>query len=99
MVYLQWLLVMGILITLIMTSYYSIRARRSREPRERGLHTAHMNINMGAMLLLMSLIQMVMFSGSTVRMIVGAIFLLLGLFNLFAGLRNRSLFSAMKQQP
>ncbi|WP_270164769.1 YtpI family protein [Paenibacillus sp. SYP-B4298] len=98
MVYIQWLLVMGIMIMLILTAYYSVKARRSQEPRARGLNTAHMNISMGVMLVLMSLIQMVMFSGSTVRLIVGAIFLLLGLFNLFAGLRNKSLFSAMKQQ-
>ncbi|MBJ6362050.1 YtpI family protein [Paenibacillus sp. GCM10012307] len=93
----QWLLVAGVLIALCFTTYYSYKARRSHEVRDRGLYTARMNISMGLMLVLLSLVQMVMFSGSTVRMIVGAVFLVLGLFNLFAGIRNRTLYLTMKQ--
>ncbi|WP_036709976.1 YtpI family protein [Paenibacillus pinihumi] len=97
MAVIQWLLFAGVVITLCLTTYFSYKARRSQEARVRGLNTARMNISMGTMLVMLSLIQMVMFSGSTVRMIVGAVFLVLGLFNLFAGIRNRTLFLTMKQ--
>jgi len=55
-----------------------------------------MNIAMGVMLILLALIQMLLFAGSTLRVIVGAVFLLLGLFNLFAGLRNHSVYRSLK---
>ncbi|GGG26497.1 YtpI family protein [Paenibacillus abyssi] len=97
MVIVQWLLIAGILASLLLTVFFSTKSRRSKDHRARGLYTARMNICMGIMLVLMSLIQMVMFSGSTVRVIVGSVFLVLGLFNLFAGLRNHTIYGSMKQ--
>lgn len=89
---LQILLSAGILITLVATVYYSFRYRRQADARLRGLYAARMNIVMGLMLVLIALIQMLLFQGSTLRVIIGAIFMLLGLFNMFAGLRNHSLY-------
>ena len=66
MLVVQWLLVAGVMVALIFTAYYSVKARRSREIRGRGLNTARMNISMGLMLFQMSLVQMLMFSGSTI---------------------------------
>ncbi|XEC96458.1 YtpI family protein [Paenibacillus tarimensis] len=98
MVVLQWLLIAGIIAMLLLTVFFSMKSRRSRDVKFRGLNAARMNICMGVMLVLLSLIQMVMFSGSSVRVIVGSLFLVLGLFNLFAGLRNHSIYGTMKEK-
>jgi multisubunit Na+/H+ antiporter MnhG subunit len=78
--------------------YNSFAARRSQDPIRRGLLSARMNIGMGTMLTLFAFIQLFLFQsaneGSTIRVIIGALFLLLGLFNIFAGLRNRKIFLA-----
>jgi uncharacterized membrane protein len=97
-VILQWVLAAGVFATLAATVYYSLKYRRSADPKTRGILQARMNIVMGVMLILLALIQMLLFSGSTVRVIVGAVFLLLGLFNLFAGLRNQSVFRSMNRK-
>ncbi|MNN91914.1 hypothetical protein D3C81_2100970 [compost metagenome] len=56
-----------------------------------------MNISMGFMLIVLALIQMFMFSGSTVRVVVGALFMVIGAFNIFAGIRNLGIIS--RQSP
>ena len=48
------------------------------------------------MLVLVAIFMMLAYSGSTVKVIIGALFIVLGLFNLFAGLRNHSVYSSMK---
>lgn len=97
-VVLQWILTAGILISLIATVYYSLRYRRSVDAVLRGLFAARMNIVMGITLILLALIQMLLFAGSTLRVIIGALFMLLGLFNLFAGLRNHGIYRALKDK-
>ncbi|MNP82201.1 hypothetical protein D3C76_1807660 [compost metagenome] len=52
---------------------------------------------MGFMLIVLALIQMFMFSGSTVRVVVGALFMVIGAFNIFAGIRNLGIIS--RQSP
>lgn len=74
--------------------FYSVRSRRSQQPNEKGVLTAKLNISMGLMLLFIAAIQLISMD-SWVRIIVGIVFLLLGLFNLFAGFRNHRYFSAM----
>ncbi|WP_127571667.1 YtpI family protein [Paenibacillus xylaniclasticus] len=98
MVVFHWILFIGIVVTSGLSVIYSFKARRATDMDDRGLYTAHMNIYMGIMLLLIALIQMLMYNGSTLLVIVGAVFMVLGLFNLFAGIRNRSFYSARKQQ-
>lgn len=86
-------LVILVVLSSISSVVFSIRSRRSTDKRQYGINAARMNISMGLMLIFIAFIQMFMFSGSTVRVIVGAVFLLLGLFNLFAGLRNHGVYS------
>lgn len=86
-------LVILVILSSISSVVFSIRSRRATDSRLHGLYVARMNISMGLMLIFIAFIQMFMFSGSTVRVIVGAVFLLLGLFNLFAGLRNHAVYS------
>jgi len=93
---LQWLIMAVITVSLIMTVFYSYKSRRSTDGRLRGVYASRMNICMGIMLLFIAFIQMFLFPGSTLRVIIGAIFMLLGLFNLFAGIRNHGYFTRMK---
>jgi amino acid transporter len=72
--------------------FYSFRYRRSTDPAVRGLNQAKTNINMGITLIAMSLILILTYEANWLRAIIGAIFLLMGLFNLFAGIRNRRIF-------
>ncbi|HZG58451.1 YtpI family protein [Paenibacillus sp.] len=74
---------------------FSLLARRATEPKARGLHAARTNLCMGALLVLAAAVQFVLFEPDTVRIIVGSLFLLIGIFNLFAGLRNYGYFSRM----
>jgi Ca2+/Na+ antiporter len=55
---------------------------------KRGLSAAKMNISMGFMLLFMALLQIFMFEANTTRTILGTLFLLMGLYNFFSGVRS-----------
>lgn len=92
----MWALGALIVLTSVLSVVFSIRSRRSADGKQRGLNAARMNVCMGLMLILIAVIQMFMFSGSTVRVVVGALFFLIGLFNLFAGIRNHAAFSRMR---
>jgi len=72
--------------------FYSFRYRRATDPAVRGLNQAKTNINMGITLIALSLILILTYEANWLRSIIGAIFLLMGLFNLFAGIRNRRIF-------
>jgi len=98
MVVFHWILFIGIIVTSVLSVVNSIKSRRAAAAYDRGIYTAQMNIYMGIMLVLIALIQMLMYNGSTMLVIVGAVFLVLGLFNLFAGIRNRSFYVSRKQQ-
>jgi uncharacterized membrane protein HdeD (DUF308 family) len=93
---LQWLLVPGILISLVFSAVFSFKSRRSSDARTRAVFAARMNISMGAMMLFIALVQLFLSGESTLRIVIGAIFLVIGVFNLFAGLRNLSLYSRPK---
>ncbi|WNQ09949.1 YtpI family protein [Paenibacillus aurantius] len=85
-----------ILLALLGTVVYSYRYRVQKDPVRRGLLAARMNLCMGAMLILFALVQFLLFEVSKVRVVLGVLFLLLGFFNLFAGLRNHSFYSSRK---
>lgn len=78
--------------------YFSIRSRGA-EQTSRGLLTANMNISMGVMLICLASIQLFFFFDSWVRIAIGTVFMLLGLFNLFAGIRNKSRMKSEAEQP
>ncbi|CAM4116051.1 YtpI family protein [Paenibacillus alkaliterrae] len=88
----QWLFAPGIFISLVLSAVFSFKSRRSTDARTRGLFTARMNISMGIMLLFIALVQLFLSGESTLRIVIGAVFMVLGVFNLFAGLRNLSLY-------
>lgn len=90
---LQWIFGLVVVVTSVLAVLFSFRSRRSRDPILRGLYGARMNMSIGTTLIFLALIQMVLFSGSTLRVIVGALFMVMGLFNLFAGMRNHSHFT------
>ncbi|GMK46948.1 MULTISPECIES: YtpI family protein [Paenibacillus] len=94
---LQWVFAPGIMITLALTVFFSFRSRRSTDTRARGLHASRMNISMGFMLMFIAGVQLFLSGTSTARIVIGAIFLVIGFFNLFAGLRNHSIFRTMQQ--
>ncbi|BBH21490.1 hypothetical protein Back11_28350 [Paenibacillus baekrokdamisoli] len=98
MLVLHWTLVTLICVVSLLSVVFSFKSRRSTDVRARGIYGARMNICMGAMLMLISLFMMLAFSGSTVKVIIGTLLFVLGLFNLFAGFRNHSAYTAMKQQ-
>jgi hypothetical protein len=77
-----------ILVSLCLAVFYSYRYRRLTNEVQRGINAAKMNISMGFMLVFMAILQIFLFEANTLRTILGAIFLLLGLFNFFSGVRN-----------
>ncbi len=89
----QWMLSVLIIIFVVFSVYYSFRFRRATDPKQRGLYGARMNIFMGLMLIVIAVSQLFFFTDSVTRRIFGTVCLLLGLFNLFAGLRNHSHYS------
>ncbi|NOU88012.1 hypothetical protein GC102_19890 [Paenibacillus sp. LMG 31460] len=84
-----------ICILLALSLYFSFRSRRESDPARRGLFSARMNICMGLMLVLIAITQIFFFSESSFRRIFGTVLVLLGLFNLFAGIRNHGHFDRM----
>lgn len=96
---LQYILSTAVIVTCAMSVYYSSRKRRTDDAKKGGIYAARMNICMGLMLIFIALIQILLFETSTVRVIVASVFLLLGLFNLFAGLRNHGYYSRPGNPP
>lgn len=93
---LQWLLLPCIIITLVLSVVFSFKSRRGTDAKLRGVNAAKMNISMGFMLMFIALVQLFLSNESTVRIVIGSLFLVLGVFNLFAGLRNLSVYRTMK---
>jgi hypothetical protein len=95
--FVQYALYFAVLLFSLSSVYFSFRSRKAASNRMRGIYAARMNICMGIMLVLISVTQLLLFNTSYVRMGVGVVFLLLGLFNLFAGLRNHGIFSRLSE--
>lgn len=74
--------------------YYSYKTRRQADPDMRGLLQAKQNMAMGLMLTVLSVYPLYLMPGSTIRVLIGALFLVLGLFNLFAGIRNYAVYKS-----
>ncbi|CAH1225970.1 MULTISPECIES: YtpI family protein [Paenibacillus] len=87
---LKMVLIAAFALAMICSALNSIRSHRSSGAAQTGLYRSWTNIWMGIMLILLALILMFVFTGSTLSVIVEALFLVIGAFNLFAGLRNRS---------
>jgi hypothetical protein len=77
--------------------YYSFRYRRQKEAVLRGLYAARMNIAMGVLLVSVALIQLLLFEPNTLRVVLGALFFLLGAFNFFAGAKNHAIYNSQRR--
>ena len=93
---LQWTFSLLVVVLSALAVYNSYRSRRNADPVLRGLYGARTNVFIGLTLIVLALIQMLLFTGSTLRVIVGSVFMLMGLFNLFAGIRNHSYFTKLR---
>lgn len=89
----QTILFALILVTLACSVYYSFRSRKHVDPKLRGIYSSRMNIMMGIMLVLIAVSQLFFFTDSNIRRVFGTICFLLGVFNLFSGLRNHAHFT------
>ncbi|UKS24341.1 YtpI family protein [Paenibacillus sp. HWE-109] len=86
-----------ICLMLALSVYFSFRSRREQDVTKRGLYSARMNICMGLMLILIAVTQIFFFSESSFRRIFGTVLVLLGVFNVFAGIRNHGHFDRMQR--
>ena len=81
-----------LLLALGSSIYYSVKFRRQTDAILRGLYQAKQNIVMGVMLILLSVYPLYLIVGRNITITIGILFLLLGLFNLFAGIRNHAIY-------
>ncbi|MBM7565411.1 YtpI family protein [Paenibacillus sacheonensis] len=93
---LHWAIVVLICVTSLMSVNYSFKARRASDVRQRGILSARLNMSMGIMLVFIALFMMLAFSGSTIKVVISCLIIVIGLFNLFAGIRNNSVYRSMK---
>jgi drug/metabolite transporter (DMT)-like permease len=94
---LSFFLTVAILLSLIFTVFYSYRSRTQKDTYKRVVFAAKMNISMGFMLVSMAMLQIFLFEANTMRTILGIVFLLLGLFNFFSGVRSYMHYNAQKK--
>lgn len=87
----------AILITLALSVYFSWKSRRSPDMQTRGMNAARTNISMGFMLIFFASVLLFLSEDSTLRIVIGGLFIALGVFNLFAGLKNLSVYRSMAQ--
>ncbi|WP_379164432.1 YtpI family protein [Paenibacillus sp. sgz5001063] len=92
--FIKYVLFILMMVCMIGAAVYSFYSRRAQDPLEKGVKRSIMNILLGAMLVSLSLICMFVFRGSTVNVIIEALFLLIGAFNIFSGLRSYGFYKA-----
>ena len=92
----KYLLFILLVVFMISAAYFSTSSRRASDPYVKGQKRSIMNVMMGAMLVDLALMAMFIFQGSTLGIIVEAAFILIGLFNIFSGLRSKGYYSRLK---
>ena len=85
-----------LLLSLGSSIYFSIKFRKQTDPLVRGVYQAKQNISMGFMLIMLAIYPLYLLPGTNVSITIGILFLLIGLFNLFAGLRNQSIYRSRR---
>ncbi|MEK3794807.1 YtpI family protein [Paenibacillus sp. FSL R7-0204] len=96
--FIKYLLFALLVIFMVCAAAYSISSRRTADPLIQGTRRSIMNMLLGGMLVTLSLMSMFIFRGSTLNVVIEAAFLLLGLFNIFSGLRSFSYYSRMRSR-
>ncbi|WP_128894687.1 YtpI family protein [Longirhabdus pacifica] len=84
-----------IIASLIMSVYFSSKSLKTKSVKERGLLKSKTNISMGIMLITASIF--LFRTGSIVFIIVCAVFMLLGLFNVYGGIKHHRHFKQLKE--
>ncbi|AIQ28703.1 hypothetical protein P40081_11340 [Paenibacillus sp. FSL P4-0081] len=92
----KYLLFVLLVVFMISAAMYSFSSRRAADPLIKGLKRSIMNVLLGAMLVTLSLMSMFIFRGSTLNVVIEAAFLLLGIFNIFSGLRSHGYYSRLR---
>ncbi|QUL56768.1 hypothetical protein KDC22_09940 [Paenibacillus tritici] len=92
----KYLLFALLVIFMVCAAVYSIASRRAADPLVKGSKRSVMNMLLGGMLVTLSLMSMFIFRGSTLNVVIEAAFLLLGIFNIFSGLRSYSYYSRIR---
>lgn len=95
---LKYALIAIFAVAMVFSALNSIRSRRTSDAAIAGLYRSWTNIWMGGMLIVLALILMFVFTGSTLSVVVEALFLIMGAYNLFAGIRNRSYYARLQQR-
>lgn len=95
---LKYALIAIFAVAVVFAALNSIRSHRSSDATSAGLYRSWTNIWMGVMLVVLALILMFVFTGSTLSVIVEALFLIMGAYNVFAGIRNRSYYARLQQR-
>lgn len=98
MIWIEYALFLSALTAGCCSIYFSANARRAESALQKGLYSAKLNIAMGAMLIAIASIQLFLFQTSTVRLVVGGVFMVLGLINAYAGIKNFRAFKQMSDQ-
>lgn len=80
---------------LVMGVYFSTTARKQETVKKQGLAIAKMNISLGIMLISIAVLQFFFYESTTVRIIVACVFMLLGLVNVYGGIKNYKAFAKL----
>lgn len=92
----KYILFILLVFFVVCAAFFSTSSRRTPDPLEKGRKRSVMNVMMGAMLVNLGLISMFLFPGSTLNILIEAIFLIIGAFNIFSGIRSYGYYSRMK---
>lgn len=76
---------------------YSVKYRKQTDPYQRSKYQAKQNTAMGLMMILLAVYPLYLMPGTTISITIGIIFLLIGLFNLFVGVRNQFMYRSKSE--
>ncbi|GGF85871.1 hypothetical protein GCM10010912_33970 [Paenibacillus albidus] len=94
----KYLLFVLLVVFVIGAAVFSLSSRRAADPAVKGRKRSVMNVMQGAMLVTLALMSMFLFRGSTVSIIVEALFLVIGIFNIFSGLRSYGYYNRIRSK-
>lgn len=96
--WIQYVMLALVLAATCVTVYHSYQTRRAPGRKAKGLSSSRTNISMGVMLILAAVALLFMFSDSGTRRTVASVFAIIGVFNLYAGLRNYGTYSRLPDE-
>lgn len=91
---LSMVIVTTVVAGLAFSFYYSFKSRRMKDPVHVRFYQSKMNISIGVALVGLALNQFLFYDFSGIRLAIGIVFLLLGLFNFIMGIKNYRFYSS-----